>query len=147
MENKYLVLLKEKRNLAQGLWRETVNLTNSVEKEDYTSIKKQLMKRQRQMDKLAKLVLNYQKEVQCPENEETLRIKRDVESLLEQTVAQNRIILENIIRLKDTAAHKIRCLQLSKKAMGEGYFKKIPQSYGYFIDKKIGALHTKERKR
>ncbi|SDH50685.1 hypothetical protein [Desulfosporosinus hippei] len=147
MENEYLALLKEKRNLAQGLWRGTVNLTNAVEKEDYGSIKKLLIERQGQMDQLVKLVGNYQKEVQCPENEETLRIKRDVKSLLEQTVTQSRQTLENIIRQKDTAAHKIRCLQLSKKAMSEGYFKKIPQSYGYFIDKKIGALHLKERKR
>jgi len=147
MENENLALLKEKRNLAQALWRGTVNLSNAVEREDYGSIKKQLIVRQRQMDQLAKLVENYQKEVRCPENEETLRIKREVKSLLEQTVTQNRIILENIIRQKDTAAHKIRCLQLNKKAMSEGYYKKIPQSYGYFIDKKIGALHPKERKR
>lgn len=147
MENEYLALLKKKRNLAQALWQGTVNLTSAVEQEDYASIKKQLIERQRQIDQLARLVLNCQKEVQCPENEKTLRIRRDVKSLLEQTVTQSRAIMEKLMQLKDTAAHKIRGLQLSKKAMGEGYFKKTPQSYGYFIDKKVGAWHSKKRKR
>ncbi|MHB8077089.1 hypothetical protein [Desulfosporosinus fructosivorans] len=147
MENEYLALLKEKEILAQALWLGTVNLTKAVEKEDYASIKKQLIVRQRQMDQLAKLVGNYLKEVQCPENEETLKLRREVKSLLDQTVTQSGCILEHIMRLKETAAHKIRCLQLNRKAIGEGYFKKIPQSHGYFIDKKIGDLYTNARKR
>ncbi|AET69674.1 hypothetical protein Desor_4241 [Desulfosporosinus orientis DSM 765] len=149
MEKKYLAFLKEKRHLVQALWQVTVDLTKAVEKEDYALVKKQLTERQRHIDQLAKLVGKYQ-ELQCLENEETFGMRKDVNSMLELTVIQSRMVLETADRLKENAANKIRSVQLNKRAIGEGYFKRIPQSYGYFIDKKIGAglpISKKEVKR
>lgn len=147
MENQYLALLKEERNLVQALWQDTVSLTTAVEKEDYGSIKKRLIERQRQINQLAILHSDYSEEVQCPENQEILRIKEEVMSLLELTVRQSRVVLENAVRMKERAADRIHSLQLNKKAMNEGYFRKTPQNYGYFIDKKIGAVPWQGRKR
>jgi HAMP domain-containing protein len=71
-------------------------------------------------------------------DEETRQLETTFRRLLQATVELSQATLASAQQKKSCYAGQIRKLQLNRQAIREGYFKRAPQRYGYFIDKKIG---------
>ncbi|ADY55418.1 cholesterol 24-hydroxylase [Syntrophobotulus glycolicus DSM 8271] len=132
--------LREELRILGEIRRNWLRQSEALERGDAGLLASLLAEGQGYLDELARggQRENLSGEADSGKEEDDSKAREEILSLLREIIALSRAVSEKASRQKMLAAESLRRLQLNKKALREGYLKKVPQSYGYFIDKKIG---------
>lgn len=134
----YSEFLKNKYKILQGIYKNTLEQTAAIDKKDYSSLARLLNERESLITSL-KLMTEHSDEDKCKcTNEENIEFQKQIDILYNEIREVFWSNAEKAESQKDEIAAEIRHLRLGKSAIVNGYFKKMPQRYGYFIDKKLG---------
>ncbi|HWQ72284.1 MAG TPA: hypothetical protein VN370_08175 [Desulfitobacteriaceae bacterium] len=132
--------LKKKMSILQNICENSISQANALKREDYSLLGKLLLDRQGYLDNLENLAqtVDYNTDdYGFEKNPEIIKLNQNISFLLNKIITISNTVLEKTSDEKKITANMVLQLQLSQKAVREGYFKKVPQRYGYFIDKVI----------
>jgi len=130
--------LKNKYQMLQDIYKNTLEQSDAIDKKDYSSLERLLNEREAMINSL-RLMLEHSDEEKCNyTNEENTKFQQQNDTLYKEISGLFKSNAEKAESQKDEIAAEIRHLRLGKSAIVNGYFKKMPQRYGYFIDKKLG---------
>lgn len=135
---RYMDFLKMKQSILEDIYNNSVEQSDALERKDYALLEKLLKARQNDIEKFGQ-IREYLKEYHSVEkNEETEKLEQSIRFLVQEVININGTNTNEAVNQKNDIAEMLRNIKLGKCAIRNGYYKKIPQRYGYFIDKKIG---------
>lgn len=137
---KHIDYLQKKISILQDICENSISQANTLKREDYNLLGTLLVDRQSYLDNLENLALtvDYNTEgYDFEKNTEIIELNQNISFLLNKIITISSTVLEKTRNEKKITANMVLQLQLRQKAIREGYFKKVPQRYGYFIDKRI----------
>jgi len=130
-------LLRQKLELAREIYENTVVQSAVLTEKDYNSLNGLLAERQKYIDRFAALD-KLCKENQEENTEESAELKHLIKSKMEEVFKQSSANIENARKLQSQWSESIRHIKTGETALKKGYYRQIPQQYGYFFDKKVG---------
>lgn len=136
--NLYMDFLKAKIEILEYIYNNTAGQLDALERKDYGMLGKLLEERQGYVQNLAEIMQHIRDFEEVRKNEEIMQLEQNICLLVQKLENINNDNLKKAENLKDELASIIRNLNLSRNAIRNGYFKKMPQRYGYYIDKKVG---------
>jgi len=134
----YIESLKKKLNILRDIYKNTLDQFEALEKKDLNLLGKLLSDRQNRIEELRQ-IMNCPKDFKMGEkSEEIEKLERDIDHLFHVIIDSSITNLRIAEKQKNEIGEAIKNLKMGRYAIFSGYFKKMPQRYGYFIDKKIG---------
>lgn len=135
---RYMDFLKMKLRVLEDIRKNTAEQSDALEKKDYDLLGKLLKGRQEYVEKFEQIMRHSSDYDLAEKNEETEKWEQAIRFLIREVVNITHANMKAAENQKNDMAGVIRNLNLGKHALQDGYFKKMPQRYGYFIDKKVG---------
>ncbi|WHH58753.1 hypothetical protein [Petroclostridium sp. X23] len=137
----YYAYLQIKLGIAEEIYKNTVTQSYALKKNDEHLLKKLLNDRQKCIERLdaigcaSDIFRNIKKDV------ETEKLEQSIQYLSNEITRINHMNVEQAEELKGKIGNSIAHITCGRKAIQNGYFRKIPSQYGYFIDRKIGKSY------
>lgn len=134
----YDILLNRKMELLEQIYSNTVDQECFIQKKDEETLNKLLEQRENLMnevDKIDHLALQSKEST----SEENLKLHNDqIYDILKKIQQQDQKNYQQAEKYMQELKKTMHTMDQGRKAITDGYFKSYAQTYGYFIDKKIG---------
>lgn len=130
--------LKIKLRVLEDIRKNTAEQSDALESLNYDLLGKLLEKRQRQIAELDRIAQSLKACAGMVKDAETKSMEQYIGLLIQEINDTNDLNIKKVESLRYDTAGKLKSLKLGKSALQNGYFKRMPQRYGYFIDKKVG---------
>ncbi len=135
---KYKESLKSKLESAARINGNFRMQKEAIEAGDIKLLGKLVKRQQGNIDRLKKISEGTPVNRNVESDAELEQLKAGFNTLIYDAVRENIANISKAEKLKETIGNSICSLKINGNAIKNGYFKKVPQQYGYFIDKKVG---------
>lgn len=135
---KYRESLKLKLEAADRINENFRMQSEAIEAGDIKLLGKLVKRQQGNIDRLKKFSERASFKLSAETDIEREQIEAGFNALIHDAIQRSISNISKAEKLKDTIGNAICSLKVNGNAIKNGYFKKVPQQYGYFIDKKVG---------
>jgi hypothetical protein len=132
----HLKFLKNKIKILNEIYNNTIQQSSALENKDYHILETLSEVQQKNVENFIELMGS--KNYSNGTNEEIIKLEQDINHLYKKTIEMINNNQENAKNQKEEISNLLKNVLMGRNAIRNGYFKRMPQRYGYFIDKKIG---------
>lgn len=134
----YEDFLKLKLAILEKIRDNTAAQSGALEREDYIGLGQLLKDRQNCIERLGLLMESSAEYGTALKTGEAKSLENDISAVVQAVLGMDNANRKKAEKQKGEMADRLRSLKLGRSAISSGYFKRMPQRYGYFIDKKVG---------
>ncbi|MGE4284302.1 MAG: hypothetical protein AB7G87_11355 [Clostridia bacterium] len=137
--DKYIQLLRAKLALVEEIYKNTLAQKGAIDEKSEVVLNNLLEQRQGYITKIDK-VNNMLKTLERKDlsDSEIQSIEKSIQFRLGEVIVLDHENMSEAEKFKAEIGKSIQHVKLGEKALSDGYLKNIPQTHGFFIDKKIG---------
>ncbi len=134
---RYADFLQKKREILESIHQNTIAQSQALESKDDDLLEKLLKERGESIKSFAQIMCLSKEIFREDKDDEIIKKEQEIDSLVQNILRINGVNAEKAESRKSDIAGDIKKLKLSRNPMRNKFFKKMPQRFGYFIDKRI----------